>query len=85
MPNLPAPLAADLAALSKIHLEITGSFDLPFLKPIMDLAGEVRTTMDPEVRKRFDMLWAQICEDSYTVYRKAIVGLGLLEPLPPRS
>jgi hypothetical protein len=71
-----------LEKLSKIRIEIGGSFDIPFLKAIFDFAAKERETMDKEILKRIDGVKAQIAEDSYAIYRKALVTLGLLDPLP---
>lgn len=75
---LPAEASKVLEQLSKIKLEVTASFDLPFLKAILDYASTVRTTTDAELLKRLDAVWVQMAEDSYNIYRKILLDLKIL-------
>ncbi len=75
---------AMLEKLTKVRLEITGSFNIPFIEEIFKYMANERATMDKDNLKRIDNVKAQMAEDAYAIYRKALVTLKLLEPIPAR-
>ena len=50
-----------------------------FLAAFFNWASTVRATMDPEIRRRFDLVWVQQYEDLQGIWRGIWIAAGLIK------
>lgn len=83
-PSSPSSLVSEIEAFQKLisgGLKLDFNATFPFestITAILNFATAHRTTMDPDLRKRFDAIFIQQLEDTQYVWRGMLVALKIL-------